>query len=300
MGNTTGTIAARASAVIQPGMGCVYALDPTAQGAFYQNGSTTFSSQCAVYVNSNNTSAAMLGNGGAVLQASQINVVGGVSWQGTISPQPSTGVPPVDDPLAWMQPPAVCGAATGCDAADCSAHPKTTVVNGNTTLQPGVYCGGIAVKSGTATLASGQYILVGGGITTQDTNSIVVGDGVFFYNTYSSSQAYGPIGFSANSSAQLGAPTSGYYAGILMMQDRGCCSSNMPTESFQGGATSYFNGVIYEPRSLVQFAGNASLNLANYTIVVARQFAVQGSGTMNNDFTKVTGGNPIKQVGLVE
>ncbi|HEY5162211.1 MAG TPA: hypothetical protein VII81_04285, partial [Terriglobales bacterium] len=70
--------------------------------------------------------------------------------------------------------------------------------------------------------------------------------------------------------------------------------------SFQGGATSFFEGIIYTPRSLVQFAGNPSLDLAHYTIVVARRFAVQGTATMNNDFSKLTGGNPIKQVGLVE
>jgi hypothetical protein len=300
MGNKTGIIAARASAAVQPGMGCVYALDPSASGAFYQNGNTQFSSACGIYVNSNNASAAMLGNGGALLQASQINVVGGVSWQGTISPAPNTGVPPVDDPLAWMQPPAPCDAVTGCDAADCSAHPKRVVVNGNTTLQPGTYCGGIAVKNGTATFAPGQYIIVGGGISTQDTNSIVAGSGAFFYNTYNSKNAYSPIQFNANSSVQLAAATSGPYPAILFMQDRGCCTSSMPTESFQGGATSFFEGVIYTPRSLVQFAGNPSLSFSHYTIVVARQFAVQGSGTMNNDFSNVTGGNPIKQVGLVE
>jgi hypothetical protein len=293
-------VAARATAAVQPGMACVYALDPTASGAFYQNGNTQFSSACGIYVNSNNASAAMLGNGGALLQASQINVVGGVSWQGTISPPPNTGVPPVDDPLAWLQAPAPCDAVTGCEAADCSAHPKTVVVNGNTTLQPGTYCGGIAVKNGTATFAPGQYILVGGGVSTQDTNSVVVGSGVFFYNTYNSKNAYAPIQFSANSSVQLAAATGGSYPAILFMQDRGCCTSTMPTESFQGGATSFFEGVIYTPRSLVQFAGNPSLNFSHYTIVVARQFAVQGSGTMNNDYSNVTGGNPIKQVGLVE
>jgi hypothetical protein len=50
-------------------------------------------------VNSNNPSAAMLGNGGAVVNASSINVVGGVSWQGTISPTSFTGVTPFPDPL---------------------------------------------------------------------------------------------------------------------------------------------------------------------------------------------------------
>jgi hypothetical protein len=301
MGNTTGMIAARATAAIQPGLGCVYALDPVAPGAYYQNGTTTFQSACAIYVNSSDPSSAMLGNGGATLQASAINITGGYNWQGTISPPPNTGVPPSPDPLGNLQPPSPpCSSTTGCDAADCSAHPNTVVVNGNTTLQPGVYCGGIRVKNGTATFATGSYVIVGGGISTQDSNSHVRGSGLFFYNTYSSTNSYGPINFNANSDVQIAADTSGPYAGILFMQDRGCCATTIPTESFQGGATSFFEGVLYFPRSLVQFAGNPSLDISHYTIVVARRFAVQGTSTMNNDYSHLTGGNPIKRTGLVE
>src|SRR5260370_6739435 len=91
LGNTSGLVAARASAAIQPGIACVYALDPTAQGAYSQNGSTTFNANCGIYVDSNNSSAAMLGNGGATINASSINVLRGVGRQGTIHPTPVTG-----------------------------------------------------------------------------------------------------------------------------------------------------------------------------------------------------------------
>jgi hypothetical protein len=242
----------------------------------------------------------MLGNGGAVLEASMINVVGGVDWQGTISPAPNTGVAPIEDPLSYLQPPSPCSPTAGCDAADCSAHPNPTIVNSDTTLYPGVYCGGIRVKNGTATFSPGQYIIVGGGISTQDTNSHVVGTDVFFYNTYNSTKAYQPIDFNANSDVRIAAATTGPYTGVLFFQDRGCCTSTMPTESFQGGSTSFFEGIIYTPKSLVEFAGNPTLDIAHYTIVIARRFAVQGTGTMNNDFSRIPGGNPIKQVGLVE
>jgi hypothetical protein len=299
LGNNTGLIAARASAVVQPGLGCVYALDPVASGSFYQNGTTTFASGCGIYVDSNDP-AAMLGNGGATLQASMINVVGGVDWQGTITPQPNTGVAPFADPLSYLQPPLPCSPTTGCNAADCSVHPNTVVVNSDTTLFPGVYCGGIRVKNGTATFSAGQYIIVGGGISTQDTNSHVAGTGLFFYNTYNSTKAYAPISFAANSEVRIAAATSGDYTGVLYFEDRGCCPTTIPTESFQGGATSFFEGIIYSPRSLVQFAGNPTLDIAHYTIVIARRFSVQGTGTMNNDFSRLTGGNPIKQIGLVE
>src|SRR5690242_8530283 len=51
MGNRDGVVTARATAAVQPGLGCVYALDPTAQGSFYQNGTISFRSQCGIYVN---------------------------------------------------------------------------------------------------------------------------------------------------------------------------------------------------------------------------------------------------------
>jgi Flp pilus assembly protein TadG len=305
LGNRSGVVAARATAAIQPGVACVYALDPTAQGAYYQNGGTTFNANCGINVNSNNASAAILGNGGSIIHASSINVVGGISWQGTITPTPTTGVTPIPDPLKYLQPPSPCSSTTGCDAANCANNSKPFVVSSDTTLSPGTYCGGIYVKKGTATLSPGRYILVGGGIGTQDTNSIIVGTNVFFYNTYDQHNAFSPINFSANSSAQLSAPNDDPpYSGILYFEDRGCCST-MQTDSFQGGSASSFQGTIYAPASLVQFAGNPDVGItstttAKYTVVIARQFSVQGTSNMSNDFSNVTGGNPIKVVALVE
>ena len=304
LGNSTGLVAARATAAIQPGISCVYALDPTAAGAYSQNGNTAFNANCGIYVDSNNASAAMLGNGGASINASSINVVGGINWQGTINPTPATGVAPFPDPMRFLPPPSPCDATTGCDSASCPNNAKGTVVSSDTTLSPGIYCGGIYVKSGTATLSPGRYILVGGGIGTQDTNSIIVGSNVFFYNTYDKHNPYAPIAFSANSSIQVSAPDNDPpYSGILYFEDRGCCST-MQTDSFQGGSTSYFQGTIYAPASLVQFAGNPSVGVssstAKYTVVIGRRFSLQGTSNMSNDFSNVAGGNPIRIVALVE
>jgi len=82
-------------------------------------------------------------------------------------------------------------------------HPSQVVVNSDTTLFPGTCCGGIYVKKGTATLSTGTYILVGGGIGTQNSNSNITGTGVFIYNTYSSSNSYAGIYCKANSTINL-------------------------------------------------------------------------------------------------
>jgi hypothetical protein len=154
-------------------------------------------------------------------------------------------------------------------------------------------------------LSPGRYILVGGGIGTQDTNSKIVGSNVFFYNTYDAHNAFAPISFVANSTVQLSAPDNDPpYSGILYFEDRGCCST-MQTDSFQGGSSSYFQGTIYASASQVQFAGNPAVSVtspvtAKYTVVIAKQFSLQGTSNMGNDFSNVAGGNPIKVVALVE
>ena len=305
VGNTTGNVTARSTGAVSPGLGCVYALDPTASGAYYQNGNTNFNANCGILVDSN-SSTAMYNSGNSNVSATSYEIVGSYTWHGSITPTPDTGVTTFPDPLRRLQPPSPCDSVTGCNSANCSTNPTQLVINvpSSTTVVPvpsGTYCGGIWVKKGTANFTGGTYIIVGGGITTQDTNSIVTGSNVFIYNTYNSSNAYGPINFNANSSVNLSAPNSGYYAGILAFQDRGCCAT-MTSETFQGGATSTYQGTIYFPESLVNFAGNPALGMSGgaYTIVVARRFAIQGTSTMSNDFSGVQGGNPIKQVGLVE
>lgn len=299
MGNTSGTVAARATAGLNPAKDCIYVLDPSASGAYYQNGNTAVTSACGIYVNSNSATA-MSNSGNSTLSASEYDIVGNYSWHGTLTPTPDTGAPPSPDPMKNLAPPSPCSSSGGCDAANCKANSSVDTINSTTTIFPGTYCGGIYVKKGTVTFSAGTYIIVGGGIGTQDTNSIIRGTGVTIYNTYDSKNPYTPISFNANSDVELSAPTSGSYAGILAMQDRTCCSSTMPTESFQGGPNAEFEGTLYFPRSLIQFAGNPSVSMVNYTIIVARQFDVIGTSTFNNDYAALTGGSPIQQVGLVE
>ena len=300
-GNTYGIVAARATGAMTPAQACIYVLDPTADGAYYQNGSTTVTSGCGIYVDSSSAQA-MTNSGNSIISAPEYDVHGNYDWHGTITPTPNTGIAPAPDPLSGMAPPAPCSALGGCSAASCDPStntPYTVNTNGTQDVPPGVYCGGIWVKKGTANFTGGTYILVGGGIGTQDTNSIVTGTG-FFYNTYDANHAYSPVNFNANSNVSLTAPTTGDFKAFLFMQDRSCCSGTMPTESFQGGPDAKFEGTIYMPKSEVQFAGNPTMATAHYTIIVVRQLQVLGNSNINNDYSDIDGGNPIKQVGLIE
>jgi hypothetical protein len=301
LGNSTGRVAARATAALNPARDCIYVMDPAGSDAIHMNGNASLISSCGVYVNSNNPTA-LNGVGGVTLSASEIDIVGNYSFAGTLNPDPpSTGVAVMADPLANLPAPTV---PAGCD----NANTYQVNTNGTVNLSPGVYCGGIYVKKGTANFTPGLYILKGGGLATQDSNSIITGSGVTIYNTYDPASpkawinTYGPINIVANSVATLSAPTSGTYAGVLLMEDRRLtptsCGGTICTDNWGGGSLSSFTGIIYGRSSLMNFYGNAAMSA--YTVIVAYRLAMNGTTDVNNDYSSLPTGNPIKVTALVE
>lgn len=300
LGNTSGMVTARATAALNPAKDCIYVMDPAGAAAIQMNGSPSLVSSCGVYINSNNADA-LNGVGTPTLTASEIDIVGGYQFAGTLNPNPpSTAVAQMSDPLSALPAPSV---PAGCD------HTNYQVNTGGTdNLAPGVYCGGIYVKKGTANFASGMYILKGGGLSTQDSNSHITGSGVTIYNTYDPSSGnpnistYSPINIVASSTATLTAPTSGTYAGVLIMEDRRItptsCGGTICSDNFGGGASAAYTGIIYGPSSLMNFYGNAGLT--SYTIIVSYRIAMNGTTDINNDYSSLPGGNPIKITALVE
>src|SRR5580765_6013259 len=220
LGNSTGRVAARATAALNPARDCIYVMDPAGSDAIHMNGTPSLISSCGVYINSNNPTA-LVGVGTPTLSASEIDIVGNYSFAGTLNPDPpSTSVATMPDPLRNLPEPTV---PAGCDHMNFTANSPS---GGTITLSPGVYCGGIFVKKGIANFTPGMYILKGGGLATQDTNSHITETGETLFNTYDptsgspSINTYAPINIVANSTATLTAPTSGTYAGVLIMEDR--------------------------------------------------------------------------------
>jgi hypothetical protein len=290
-GNMTGMVTSRSTAAVTGSRDCIYALNPAAIGVTV-GGTASLTSACGLYVDSSNAGAIST-NGTATLSAPEYNVVGGTSTHAPLTPTPNTGVSPAADPLAGL--PAPSSAPYTCDYKNYNA-PNWS----NPTLSPGVYCGGINVKNNNYTLNPGTYILVGGGLTTQDANSNIAGSGVMFYNTFGATdkglQAYSPINIAATSTVDLVAPTSGTYAGILFFEDRSAPASS---DSYGGGSSAVYQGTIYAKNAAITMYGNSSVS-TQYTILIADTISMVGTSGFNDNYSSLPGGSPIKQVSLVE
>jgi len=284
LGNSTGLVAARATASLNPSKDCMYVMAPTGT-AVSMSGTPSITSACGLYINSSDPSA-LHGNGTPTLSASEIDIVGGYSFGGTLNPNPpSTGVASMADPLAALPAPSV---GAGCDF---SAGTYSGTIN------PGIYCGGIHVGNSTVTFNPGLYILKGGAISTQSANSVIQGTGVTIYNTYDAGNPYTGFNIKATSTVSLTAPTSGTYAGVLIMEDRSI-SAGTYSDVFGGGSSAAYTGIIYGPKSNMTFHGNASLTA--YTIIVSYTLSMVGTTAINNDYSSLPTGSPIKVTALVE
>src|SRR5208282_978173 len=100
------TVTARAVARYSAAQGCLYALVATAPNAVVTSGGSLFSTQCNIYVDSNNTQGLVSSGGSSITaQNSTINVVASAYSGSGFSPTPITNASPVSDPFASMPAP---------------------------------------------------------------------------------------------------------------------------------------------------------------------------------------------------
>lgn len=274
-------VTARSVAYQPSGSNCVYALDPSASGAFTVANGINASLGCGLFIESNSASA-LTASGAAVLNASAVGVVGGaqITNSAVVSPAPATHLAPQSDPLSYLSPPSV-GACTQTNFSIASTTAKT--------IDPGVYCNGISASHASAlTMNRGTYIMLGGGFNVIG-DATATGTGVTIYLTGNSTYSYAPVNIANGVSVQLSAPTTGTYAGILFYQDPGIAS---PAASyFRGGATASFSGALYFPTSQLNYTNGIA---ANYTILVAKTIAFTGGASVNADYSSLPAGSPVR------
>src|SRR5258708_16043172 len=145
-------------------------------------------------------------------------------------------------------------------------------------------------------------------MSTQDATSHITGTGVTLFNTYDPASGnpnintYASIKIGAASTATLTAPTTGTYAGVLIMEDRRItttsCGGTICSDNFGGSAGASYTGIIYGPKSMMTFYGNAALT--TYTIIVSYDISMVGTTTLNNDYSSLPTRNPIKLTAFAE
>jgi hypothetical protein len=237
---------------------------------------------CGVMIDSTSATALTLSGNNTRLNAASVNIVGSYAATGgaTVTPAPFTHVFAEADPLASISAPAV-GACTATSFSSSSGEVRT--------IAPGVYCGGISVSGGAhLTLSAGTYILKGGGLTVAG-NSALFGNGVSIYNTYGVGYTYGAISLAGGATIQLSAPVTGPLAAILMFQDRSVVGGVASTVA--GNATSFFDGALYFPTTALTFTGGTG---STYTIIVAKRLTCTGGTTLNNNYSSLPAGPPVR------
>ncbi len=286
LGYSSVNISARAVGSSTNSPACVFSLDPTASGALSVGGSSSMTLGCGALVDSS-SSTALSTNGGGTLTATAIGVVGGYSGSG-MTPTPKSGIAPAPDPLSYLTPPSV----GGCDQTNFHASGS-----GTTTLNHGVYCGGIQISgSGTVIFNSGLYILDGGGLKMTG-SATLSGTEVTFYNTYDGSNSYGGISLSGSAQINLSAPTSGTYEAILFYQDPTVPSSGA-SSSITGNSSSTFDGAIYFKTTPLSYGGNSSSS--GYTLILGRTVTISGHSTVGANYSSLADGSPIRSTALYE
>jgi streptogramin lyase len=230
----------------------------TASGALTVSGNASINLPGMIAVDSSSASALTAG-GNAQITAGVVDVAGGFNRSGNASfnPAPTTSMS-VADPLAGLSGPGTTGLMD---------YDSVSFTSGAHTINPGIYNQIKVSGNASLTLSAGSggnpgiYIIEGGGLTVTG-NASLSGQNVFVYNTGSnypgSGGDFGGITLSGNGAFNLGAPTSGTYAGVVIFQSR----ANTRALSFSGNAMSGISGIIYAPSALLSFSGNSQLQAA--------------------------------------
>ena len=308
------TVSIRARAVAGAAgnsLNCVYTLDPAARQTLHMMSSTQIDANCGVSVNSRHAEALYM-ESSSTIDAGIIGVTGGytnLAGSGALSPPPTTGIPPAPDPLGSLAAPTV-------GSCNVTGYRRTS---GSHTINAGVYCGSIELENdANVVMNPGIYILCGPASGSNyglwlKGNSRLTGNDVMIYLTAcGTTYPFRPIKIESNAQLNLVAPTTGTYAGIALYQDRsipmGTGSSGAWPDSnggyqhtWESSTGSTITGTMYFPTHMVRIQSSVVLQ-GTYTSLISRALRMESSARLilNEDFSSLTGGNPIKRLTLVE
>jgi Flp pilus assembly protein TadG len=264
--NSMATVKASATASYSnAGDACVLALSPSAAKAtdFAGNSSLTLNG-CSVMSNSLASNAFNV-QGSATLTLPCAYASGGDYLGGTVTLSTcgavKTGQPPVADPYKSLTMPTAGNNPKSFNANNPKCGDTYSSMDLKTTVN---------LNSGNA--ASCVYTISGGDLTF-DANANVTCAGCTFYLTNGAN-----LKMNGNSQANLSAPTSGSYSGMLFLSDR----SNTGSLQINGNNSSSITGAIYAPDGSVSYIGNFA-GTSGCTQIVAQTVAWSGDTTFNDN-----------------
>ena len=241
----------------------IVALDTEAACSFNANGNGSITANGGgIFVNSDDDEAMCAVGNAEVLTDDTIAIVGGWDTSGgaSISPAPSTGVPPITDPMAALQPPTQPGG---------SCNDYSLNANNSDTIDPGFYCkikisgqAELTMKPGVYYIDSGDFDISGGGLLD------AVGVTIYL--------ASGDFSITGNGDFTISAPTTGQYAGLMLFMDQ----ENGGDIKIAGNGTVATTGTIYGPISDLDISGNGSGTVINSQIIVGT-IDSNGNGDVN-------------------
>lgn len=222
---------------------CILALNGNQPASIEVYGNAALNAvNCAAQANSNNGTGMKIYGNKSKATASEFGVNGGFSGD-TWSPEPIKGVETVDDPYASLPIP---------PSGPCVATPKKYKSN-EYTLDPGTYCGGLAIGAGAnVKLNPGTYVSKDGQFSV-GSGATVTGEEVTIALVGSDSYLH----LMSGSSTKLTSPTTGTYKNMQFMSDRDVSTSKFGMEwtTILGGATLDYDGVMYLPEQQFWVSG---------------------------------------------
>jgi Flp pilus assembly protein TadG len=231
---------------------------------------------------------------------------GSVYVDGTVTDSSSGGITPavqdgwLDDPLSGLADPydsatVPCAGTVGTSYQGHVLRAKTETKDAAAlSLQPGIYCDGIVWSgSNPGTLASGTYIIFGGGMKI-GSSGLIQGSGVTIFNTGGTGYSLGKIEVTGgNAKVTLSAPSSGTYGGILFFQDRDI-ASQQDMKVTGGSPDVNLTGTLYLPKADVEYTGGSGGSTAAYTFIISKTLKLSGPSFLRNDTSSLTGGAFLK------
>lgn len=266
---------------------CMIGLSPTAMSTVRLRSRARISADtCAIYSNSTSHSSMTVAST-AEVSAELICVAGG--YMGGANKRNSNesdllnttleDCTPVDDPLALRVKPEF----DTCDYNNVEVHKSAD-------LEPGVYCGGLIVDGGTATLKEGEYIITDGPLMVTN-NGTLEGDYVGFYLAGGDAK----IQFDYSANIDISAPRNGRMTGLLFFSspyEPKVTNGRVPDKALEAQRRAdglkwadhtirsdnarRLVGTIYLPNGKLLIDGRSPIaDRSEYTVIIADTFELQ-------------------------